>query len=109
MDLVQPVDEYRDEVVSPASTGALQADTRFKAGVSGNPAGRPKGAKNFATIFKRAKVLVDGIQVFAQCFVAVFFNMKDDTADVDTDVLFHKPIGGKMIVRIIKNLLLSDS
>jgi hypothetical protein len=30
----------------PEATGLQQADTRFKPGQSGNPAGRPKGARN---------------------------------------------------------------
>jgi hypothetical protein len=33
-------------VVEPDDTGEKQAVTRFKRGVSGNPAGRPKGARS---------------------------------------------------------------
>jgi hypothetical protein len=41
--------ESEDEMkrsYEPANTGSKQAETRFKPGQSGNPAGRPKGAKS---------------------------------------------------------------
>lgn len=37
----------------PENTGVKQ-DTRFKPGVSGNPKGKPKGARHFSTLIKEA-------------------------------------------------------
>jgi len=37
-----------------AKTGEIVRDTRFKKGVSGNPAGRPKGSKNAITLLKQS-------------------------------------------------------
>jgi hypothetical protein len=45
-------------MVSPDKTGQKQADTRFKPGQSGNPDGRPKGARNATTLALEA--LLDG-------------------------------------------------
>jgi hypothetical protein len=45
-------------MVSPDKTGQKQADTRFKPGQSGNPDGRPKGARNVTTLALEA--LLDG-------------------------------------------------
>ena len=45
-------------MVSPDKTGQKQADTRFKPGRSGNPDGRPKGARNATTLALEA--LLDG-------------------------------------------------
>lgn len=42
----------------PDNTGEKQADTRFKPGQSGNPAGRPKGALNATT--RAVQALLDG-------------------------------------------------
>ena len=42
----------------PDSTGKKQANTRFKSGQSGNPSGRPRGARNKATL--AALELLDG-------------------------------------------------
>jgi hypothetical protein len=41
-----------------ANTGQKQGSTRFKAGYSGNPAGKPKGARNHAT--RAIEALLDG-------------------------------------------------
>ncbi len=41
---------------APADTGQKQASTRFKPGQSGNPAGRPKGARS-----KLAEAFVDAL------------------------------------------------
>lgn len=43
---------------SPVSTGEKQENTRFKPGQSGNPAGRPKKARNKATV--AALALLEG-------------------------------------------------
>ena len=45
-------------VTGPERTGRKQADTRFKPGQSGNPDGRPKGARNATTLALEA--LLDG-------------------------------------------------
>jgi hypothetical protein len=45
-------------VTGPERTGRKQADTRFKPGQSGNPDGRPKGARNTTTLALEA--LLDG-------------------------------------------------
>src|SRR4029453_6398297 len=45
-------------MVSPDKTGQKQADTRFKPGQSGNPDGRPKGARNATTL--AMETLLDG-------------------------------------------------
>jgi uncharacterized protein DUF5681 len=37
-------------VTDPETTGAKQADTRFRPGQSGNPSGRPKGSRNATTL-----------------------------------------------------------
>jgi hypothetical protein len=42
----------------PENTGAIQAGGRFKPGQSGNPAGKPKGARNKATL--AAQALLEG-------------------------------------------------
>lgn len=42
---------------TPVNTGRKQ-DGQFKSGISGNPAGRPKGARNKATL--AAQALLDG-------------------------------------------------
>ena len=42
----------------PENTGQIQAGGRFKPGQSGNPAGKPKGARHRATI--AAQALLDG-------------------------------------------------
>ncbi len=40
------------------NTGPIQHDTRFKPGKSGNPSGKPKGARNKASL--AAEALLDG-------------------------------------------------
>ena len=40
------------------NTGPIQHETRFKPGKSGNPAGKPKGARNKSTL--AAEALLDG-------------------------------------------------
>ena len=57
-----PCDDERAEDVGP---GRPPRHTRFKPGQSGNPNGRPKGSKNFATILqqqlrKKVTITVDG-------------------------------------------------
>lgn len=45
-----------NDIDIPEKSGEKQEkkDTRFKPGVSGNPAGKPKGTRHFATIIKDA-------------------------------------------------------
>jgi len=45
-------------VAGPETTGAKQRGGAFSPGVSGNPSGRPKGARNKATL--AAEALLDG-------------------------------------------------
>ena len=45
-------------MTGPERTGRKQADTQFKPGQSGNPDGRPKGARNATTMALEA--LLDG-------------------------------------------------
>ena len=45
-------------MTKPENTGAIQADGRFRPGQSGNPKGKPKGARNKATL--AAQSLLDG-------------------------------------------------
>jgi hypothetical protein len=49
-------------------------------------------SKDFTAVFKRSKILVDRVEVLSQGLVAVFLNVKDDAANVDTDVLFHTSV-----------------
>jgi hypothetical protein len=42
----------------PENTGSKQAETQFKPGRSGNPAGRPKGSRNATTL--ALETLLDG-------------------------------------------------
>jgi hypothetical protein len=37
-------------IAKPENTGPQQVDTRFKPGQSGNPSGRPKGARHRTTV-----------------------------------------------------------
>lgn len=41
-----PISSPSQEVALPDVTGNLEISTRFQPGVSGNPAGRPRGARN---------------------------------------------------------------
>ncbi|MBL3676168.1 MAG: hypothetical protein JKP92_01480 [Alphaproteobacteria bacterium] len=45
-------------MTKPENTGAIQADGRFRPGQSGNPKGKPKGARNKATL--AAQALLEG-------------------------------------------------
>ena len=54
-----------DEPAEKVGPGRPPRHTRFKPGQSGNPKGRPKGSKNFATILqqqltKKVTITVDG-------------------------------------------------
>jgi hypothetical protein len=54
-----------DEPTEKVGPGKPPRHTRFKPGQSGNPKGRPKGSKNFATILqqqlrKKVTITVDG-------------------------------------------------
>ena len=54
-----------DEPLEKVGPGKPPRHTRFKPGQSGNPKGRPKGSKNFATILqqqltKKITITVDG-------------------------------------------------
>ena len=61
----EPVDGSCEEPVEKVGPGKPPRHTRFKPGQSGNPKGRPKGSKNFATILqqqltKKITITVDG-------------------------------------------------
>ena len=61
----KPVDGPCDEPAEKVGPGKPPRHTRFKPGQSGNPNGRPKGAKNFAAILqqqlrKMVTITVDG-------------------------------------------------
>jgi uncharacterized protein DUF5681 len=61
----EPVDSPCDEPAEKVGPGKPPRHTRFKPGQSGNPNGRPKGSKNFATILqqqltKMVTITVDG-------------------------------------------------
>ena len=63
--LPEPVDSPCDEPAEKVGPGKPPRHTRFKPGQSGNPNGRPKGSKNFATILqqqltKMVTITVDG-------------------------------------------------
>lgn len=47
-----------EETKMPENTGALQESSRFKKGRSGNPQGKPKGARNKSTL--AAEALLEG-------------------------------------------------
>jgi len=47
------MEEIKQEI-QQNSENTGKKDTRWKPGQSGNPAGRPKGSKNFSTLFKKA-------------------------------------------------------
>jgi len=61
----QPADSASEEPAEKVGPGKPPRHTRFKPGQSGNPKGRPKGSKNFATILqqqltKKITITVDG-------------------------------------------------
>lgn len=61
----KPVDGSCEEPVEKVGPGKPPRHSRFKPGQSGNPKGRPKGSKNFATILqqqltKKVTITVDG-------------------------------------------------
>ena len=61
----QPADSASEEPAEKVGPGKPPRHTRFKSGQSGNPKGRPKGSKNFATILqqqltKKITITVDG-------------------------------------------------
>jgi len=61
----KPPQEAADEPTEKVGPGKPPRHTRFKPGQSGNPKGRPKGSKNFATILqqqltKKITITVDG-------------------------------------------------
>jgi hypothetical protein len=63
--LQEPVAALCDEPAEKVGPGKPPRHTRFKPGQSGNPKGRPKGSKNFATILqqqltKKITITVDG-------------------------------------------------
>jgi Family of unknown function (DUF5681) len=63
--LPEPADSPCDEPAEKVGPGKPPRHTRFKPGQSGNPNGRPKGSKNFATILqqqlrKKVTITVDG-------------------------------------------------
>jgi hypothetical protein len=61
----EAADDACDEPTEKVGPGKPPRHTRFKPGQSGNPNGRPKGSKNFATILqqqlrKMVTITVDG-------------------------------------------------
>jgi Family of unknown function (DUF5681) len=61
----KPANGACDEPTEKVGPGKPPRHTRFKPGQSGNPNGRPKGSKNFATILqqqltKKITITVDG-------------------------------------------------
>ena len=61
----EPADGTSEEPAEKVGPGKPPRHTRFKPGQSGNPKGRPKGSKNFATILqqqltKKITITVDG-------------------------------------------------
>ncbi len=61
----EPMDGQCEEPAEKVGPGRPPRHTRFKPGQSGNPNGRPKGSKNFATILhqqlrKKVTITVDG-------------------------------------------------
>jgi Family of unknown function (DUF5681) len=61
----KPVDGPCDERAEDVGPGRPPRHTRFKPGQSGNPNGRPKGSRNFATILQQqlrqmVTITVDG-------------------------------------------------
>ena len=61
----KPADGASEEPAEKVGPGKPPRHTRFKPGQSGNPKGRPKGSKNFATILqqqltKKITITVDG-------------------------------------------------
>jgi len=61
----EPVENLAHEPAEKVGPGKPPRHTRFKPGQSGNPSGRPKGSKNFATILqqqlrKKVTITVDG-------------------------------------------------
>lgn len=53
MDINNTTNNEISQDTIPENTGMKQ-DTRFKPGVSGNPKGKPKGARHFSTLIREA-------------------------------------------------------
>ena len=69
--------------------GRRPNDGRYKPGCSGNPSGRPKGARNFKTdldntLKKRVPIREDGKLRYASSLEAIALKMYDTAAQGDT-------------------------
>ncbi len=88
-------------------TGNLPTDNQFKSGQSGNPPGRPKGAKDGPTAKLRRKLRNVCPERYAQVIKAAGFDLSDDSASsAMMDVLIAKALEGsesaiKMVVEMV--------